>query len=85
MFDFTTIEEWVRARRPDITSDLALAAHLGVARRSIDRYRTRGMSAFTVDHLCTVRLDVWPGAIYPDWCSARRVVGEHLTRRKVAA
>ena len=84
MFSFAPIEEEVRRRDPSMT-DAELARHLDVNRRSIDRYRSGGVSAYVADRLCTERLGVWPGEMYPDWCSARRVIGEHLARRGVAA
>ena len=83
-FAFAPIEEEARRGDPDMT-DTELARRLGVNRRSIDRYRVRGVSAYVADRLCMDQLGVWPGEVYPDWCSARRVIGEHLARRGVAA
>lgn len=84
MFDFTPIEALIRQRRPDLDSDVKLAAYMGIHRRTLGRYQTRGIDTYTVDRLCT-DLGEWPGSLYPDWCSARRIVGEYLAARGVAA
>lgn len=81
-FDFTPIEEHVRQRRPDITSESGIAQYLGCDRKSLIRYRKGGIDAYAVDRICTKQLGVWPGILYPDFTSARRVVGEHLARRQ---
>ena len=85
MFDFAPIETTIRLRRPDLDSDVKLGDYLGIDRRNLPRWRQRGITAYRVDELCIRHLGMWPGDLYPDWCSARRVVREHLAARGVAA
>lgn len=83
MFEFAPIETFLRRRGITTYVDMAAALHVGTT--TLDRYRTRGMSAAVVDKLCQTRLGAHPLEVYPDFCSYRRIVGEHLAARRTAA